>query len=271
MNWRNPNPSSGAFTRVEVLVTLATLALLAAVTRPIWASGTVSRDFVCMDNHRRLAAGWLLFADDNQGRFVANRHGTIPLTGTNWAQGWLDWTTNPANTNTALLVDPRQAALASYLTPTPSLFKCPADAYLSRAQVARGWLERARSYVMNGNVGPGNAKDLFGPGYAVFEKATDFRTLPPSQAFVFLEEHPDSINDPCFFVNLTQATWLDLPASFHNGAAWFSFADGHVERRPWQSARTIVPVRAGPFPGPITLEPGNPDYLWLKARASERE
>lgn len=270
MTLRNPGPSANAFTRLELLVTLATLLLLAAVTRPVWASPTASRNWVCMDNHRQLVAGWLLFADDNQGRFVANLHGTTALTGTNWAQGWLDWTTNPANTNTALLVDPRQAALASYLPSVPSLFKCPADSYLSRAQIARGWLERVRSYVMNGNVGPGNAKDLFGPGYAVFEKSTDFRTLPPSHAFVFLEEHPDSINDTCFFVNLAQARWLDLPASFHDGAAWFSFADGHVELRRWESARTIVPVRVGTFTGPV-MEPGNPDYLWLKARASERK
>jgi prepilin-type processing-associated H-X9-DG protein len=226
-----------------------------------------------MDNHRRLAAGWLAFASDNDGRLVANLHGGILQAGaisSNWTLGWLDWTTATVNTNSAHVADPRYSALATYVNRDPSLFKCPADEYVSPAQAARGWTGRIRSYSMNGNMGPGNSKDLFGMGYAVYEKLSDFRKLPPSQAFVLMEEHPDSINDPCFFVNLTQATWIDLPAAFHDRAAWFGFADGHVELRRWQSARTIVPVKVGPFPVMSPLPPSDPDYNWLKTRASER-
>jgi hypothetical protein len=226
-----------------------------------------------MDNHRRLAAGWLAFANDNQGRLVANLHGGILQAGTissNWALGWLDWTTAPVNMNTAYVSDPRYSALATYVDRDPTLFRCPADEYVSAPQASRGWSGRIRSYSMNGNMGPGNSKDLFGPGYAVYEKLSDFRKLPPSRAFVFVEEHPDSINDPCFFVNLTQTTWMDIPAAFLDGAVWFSFADGHVELRRWQSARTLVPVKVGPFPILTPLPPSDPDYLWIKARSTER-
>jgi len=259
------------FTRVELIVVLTTAALLVTVLRPVWAVPGGARTVVCLDNHRRLAAGWLVYAADHRGRLVPNLHGGAVQPGNaNWALGWLDWTVSSNNTNAAYLVEARYAALAPYVGPIPSLFKCPADEYLSPTQRARGWTARVRSYAMNGNLGPGNSKDLFGPGYAVYESLNDFRRLPPSQAFVFVEEHPDSINDPCFFVNLGQAAWTDMPAAFHDGAAWFSFADGHVELRHWQSARTLLPVKVGPYSGPILTTASDPDYAWLKARTSER-
>ena len=38
-----------------------------------------------------------------------------------------------------------------------------------------------------------------------------------------------SINDGYFVNNPAQNTWQDIPASYHNGACGFSFADGHAE------------------------------------------
>jgi prepilin-type processing-associated H-X9-DG protein len=52
---------------------------------------------------------------------------------------------------------------------------------------------------------------------------------------MFLEEHPDSMNDPAFF-SPSQSQWVDQPASFHDGAANFAFADGHVEMHMWQGS-----------------------------------
>jgi hypothetical protein len=37
--------------------------------------------------------------------------------------------------------------------------------------------------------------------------------------------------------------WGDLPASFHNGACGFSFADGYSEIHKWRSWVTTQPVR----------------------------
>jgi prepilin-type processing-associated H-X9-DG protein len=62
--------------------------------------------------------------------------------------------------------------------------------------------------------------------------------------FVFLDEHPDSINDAGFAVQMANtgatATIVDFPASYHNGAGGFSFADGHAEIHKW-IGRTIQP------------------------------
>ena len=44
-----------------------------------------------------------------------------------------------------------------------------------------------------------------------------------------LDEHPDSINDAFFITDPNANNWQDRPASYHNGAAGFSFADGHAE------------------------------------------
>ena len=65
---------------------------------------------------------------------------------------------------------------------------------------------------------------------------------PPSYLFVTLDEHPDSINDGFFQPFSTLASyqhWFDLPASYHDGACGFSFADGHSEIHHWKS-KTIT-------------------------------
>src|SRR5437016_13697662 len=54
-----------------------------------------------------------------------------------------------------------------------------------------------------------------------------------------------AFNDAFFIAssdrNNTQ--WGDIPASYHNGACGFSFADGHAEIRKWKSASSIYKVQ----------------------------
>ena len=50
------------------------------------------------------------------------------------------------------------------------------------------------------------------------------------------KEHPDTINDGFFMNRLAEEPkWGNLPASYHNGACGFSFADGHSEIKRWLS------------------------------------
>jgi len=53
---------------------------------------------------------------------------------------------------------------------------------------------------------------------------------------VITDENPFSINDPVFDMamgapdadgNATSTVFVDIPASYHNGAVTISFADGH--------------------------------------------
>ena len=49
---------------------------------------------------------------------------------------------------------------------------------------------------------PNNSKDQFyGGTFFVAKKMGDLRTPPPVKAWLLVDEHPDSINDGCFFDN----------------------------------------------------------------------
>ena len=99
----------------------------------------------------------------------------------------------------------------------------------------------------------------------------------PSNLFVFLDEHPNSINDAAFAVKCDTrdggARIIDFPASYHNGACGFGFADGHAEIKKWRDKRTIV---AASFDGRKGMSlnvatPNNPDVAWMQDRASARK
>jgi len=133
---------------------------------------------------------------------------------------------------------------------------------------------------MNAYFGPYNqtwvsdANNFF-PGYRQFLKLSN--VLNPAMMFVFLDEHPDSINDGYFLNNADfnlLSNWGDLPASYHNGACGFSFADGHSEIHKWRSWVTKQPVRyTGGFPLiPFSSDPANgpADSLWATQRMSVR-
>jgi prepilin-type processing-associated H-X9-DG protein len=251
---------------------LLMLVLLALVVRPARGAGGSVNAMVCMDNLRRLAAAWLLYAQDNSGRFVGNyTGGFVPTPGGKdrpWAIGWLDWTLASDSTNTIYLTDIRYAALATYLGKDTTVFKCPEDQYLSRLQLSRGWPARVRSYSMNCYVGEGNAAaGPFDSRYPAVSQLAGFRALPPQSTFVFTEEHPDSINDPMLYVSMSEWRWTDLPGSFHEGAGGFAFADGHVELHVWRSATTLKPT-VFTYNNNSPASPNDPDLAWVRARTT---
>ena len=58
--------------------------------------------------------------------------------------------------------------------------------------------------------------------------------------------------------------WTSLPASYHNGAASLSFADGHSELHKWANAGTKPAAKPGsvvlPLPVPRTE---TTDFAWV--------
>src|SRR5206468_4278882 len=95
-------------------------------------------------------------------------------------------------------------------------------------------------------------------------------TIPkPSQIFIFLDEHPDSINDGYFLNKADDLEWIDLPASYHNGAGCFSFADGHSEVHRWLEASTRRPARPDAATLPFDISPSESrDFDWVAERMS---
>jgi prepilin-type processing-associated H-X9-DG protein len=92
--------------------------------------------------------------------------------------------------------------------------------------------------------------------------------------WVFIDEHPDSINNSDMAVKCdtigANAQFIDYPASYHNGAGGLSFADGHAEIRKWLDPRTKPPIlyRSG-LSGKAS--PNNPDIAWLQQRSSAKK
>lgn len=262
------NTATGrGFTRLDLLALLATAALLALVATAMASTHRVTPEVIlCQENLRRLSKGWHAHGTENP--FLArNPSGSgasteNPVTSDAWALGWIDWTTAPDNTNHTKIQIP---AFLPYIGTDIGLYRCPTDRFVSTAQRSRGWQNRVRSYVMNGLVNL-STSDILPGGFTRFRTLSDFSS--PSSTFVFTEEHPDSINDPVFLADPSGRSIYDLPASFHEGAATFAFADGHVEVRRWLNSRLRQPIRFGGF-SPVAVTANDPDLRWLSERASQ--
>src|SRR5687767_15592201 len=112
---------------------------------------------------------------------------------------------------------------------------------------------------------PGVLTNRFNPAYVQFFKSADFHM--PASIHVFLDEHPDTINDGFFMNRLEEYAWGNLPASYHNGGGNFTFADGHSEPHRWTAPSTIRPARQGGVGGTIPAVP-QVDFEWVKQRTS---
>jgi prepilin-type processing-associated H-X9-DG protein len=63
--------------------------------------------------------------------------------------------------------------------------------------------------------------------------------------------------------------WIRLPASYHNGAAGVSFADGHAETHRWQYAATKPPALPDAARLPALIPAGQiADFDWVVDRMS---
>jgi len=271
-----------AFTLIELLVVIAIIAILAAMLLPALSKAkTKAQGIKCMSNTKQLMLAWHLFLTDENDRIVQSYHGTAAQGGqiasdpkaSPWVVGWLDWTPSSDNTNVLFLTDDKYAKLGPYVGKNKNIFKCPADVYLSPSQLARGWSERVRS--LSGNIGVGDGNAETGPWepsgiYKHIKKTTDFLYPGPAETWVYLDEHPCSINDAGFF-NPYEAQWIDQPASYHNGAAGFSFADGHSEIHKWKEslstprAKSVNTTLNGVTA--IVLRRGDNDIHWMSYHA----
>ena len=264
-----------AFTLIELLVVIAIIAILAALLLPALAKAKIRAAAIgCINNTKQLTLAWTFYADDHRGLYPPNEDAP---SGVSWVKGWLTYDGSSDNTNLLYLVDPRYGLLAPY-TKSPGIYRCPADRSRSRGTTGDA---RVRSIAMNAGIGPDRYGRAARPGvnwlpappYIIFVKEGQMLNPGPANIWLFLDENPDSINDGAFAVTMpasaSATSWVDYPATYHNNAGGFAFADGHSEVHKWRRPDRMPPTTYRALMT-VSAGPNNPDVLWLAKHTSAR-
>ncbi|MGZ8898610.1 MAG: type II secretion system protein [Limisphaerales bacterium] len=269
--------TSRGFTLIELLVVIAIIAILAGMLLPALAKAKQKgQGIMCMNNTKQLYLAWRLYVDDFNGKIPPAFSDTF---GRVWAEGIQNWDGNN-RANWEITNSLSAGVIWNYAGKNKKIYKCPADIYPT---VQNRKVERLRSNSINAFMGMHDGRvTWFGgpPQWRSFLQESDISA--PSDTWVFVDEHPDSINDGFFCPNMSVApaqfsefdppasTELpDGPASYHNGACGFAFADGHSEIKKWRDSRTKPPVRRAVW-NSRNGQGRNKDIAWLWSKSTQR-
>ena len=274
-----------AFTLIELLVVIAIIAILAALLLPaLTKAKSRTQGVYCMNNGRQCSLAFRLYGDDFADVLVGAMNGSPPAGSTprvNWITGGLNFT--PGNVaNYDVNNDIAKSPMWRHMGKNAKIVKCPADNAMVLDNLNK-LAPRVRSISMSQTFGNGEWLDgqgtsLGGP-YRIYTKGADI--VNPSKTIIFLDEHPDSINDAAFAIQCKgaqptdgpfQEQIIDFPASFHQGACGFSFADGHSEVHKWRGSKIQPPAQyTGTMPLNVPAGDSGVDVRWMAERATVKK
>jgi prepilin-type N-terminal cleavage/methylation domain-containing protein len=232
---------AGGFTLIELLVVIAIIAILAGMLLPALAkSKTKAQGILCMNNGKQLMLGWKMYNLDNNDKLMAS----LAVAGRPvWIEGALDFPGTSDQTNLNFII---KGPLFKYCGQAFSIYKCPADrAAMGRVPGNNGkYTPRIRSISMSQVFD--NGSWLPPEKYRTYAKEGEI--AQPTQTWVFIDEHTDSINDAACAVKIAEpadktAQIIDFPAAYHNGACGLSYADGHSDVHKWTGSKIKAPVK----------------------------
>jgi prepilin-type processing-associated H-X9-DG protein len=273
------------------LLAIVCMATMLGTFGAVWL-GTLGREreaILCLTNGRQMMRAFALYAQDYDGLLAGNEDDSAAPPGHNWFRGDVRGLSNLTNQFAA--GDPGINVLAPYANDS-RIWKCPADP--TTVRVGGVQMPTVRSVSMNGAVGTvcntfpgfhngtqrlathgpwldGNHGHTRGSKFRTFGRDGDF--VLPAETFVFIDEHPPSINDGHFGhpaytplnPELSVVRWVDYPALYHGQAGGITYADGHAEMRRWRALRfpsTGIPAAA------VTAAQ-RADWEWLALRATQ--
>jgi prepilin-type N-terminal cleavage/methylation domain-containing protein/prepilin-type processing-associated H-X9-DG protein len=237
-----------AFTLIELLVVIAIIAILAALLLPALAKAkTKAQQIGCLSNYRQLQFCWQMYIDDQQDKLPLNgalKYVADRVALTTEANAWLLGNAYTDNSYTNI----QNGVLFPY-NQSLGIYKCPGD---NSTVLDHGKMPRTRSVsmsiYMNAVPNPG------GTDYNdCWHKVSQIVQPPPTRAFVFIDEHQNSIQQCAFASNAPgfqlfgapRWFWISFPATRHNNGCSLTFADGHAETWRWREGQTLAISRMG--------------------------
>lgn len=270
-NGNRPATKTG-FTLIELLVVIAIIAILASMLLPsLTKAKAKAQGIACLNNNKQLSVAFRLYAEDSNDTLLASLvPGSNPYRRIRWIEG------NVANFD-AESADQRyleNGPMWKYAGKSKGVFMCPADR--SMAKIGNQMKPRIRNISMSQAFGTGEwLNKSYGEQtvWKIFQRESDI--VKPTKTWIFVDEHPDSINDAAFANACTgaedaatavrSAQIIDMPASLHNGACGFSFVDGHAEIHKWRGSKIKPRVQYKPNVLALNIPAGDAwqDVLWM--------
>lgn len=220
---RNQNIAQKPFTLIELIIVVAVILLLLTFLKPSLVRAIESGHLAkCISQQQQLTAAWMLYADDNDGLFASADDSTSAN-----PRAWVNDASREEEKSTEKGTDPeffypklKQGSLYPYLR-SVGVYRCPKDerhALTYQMTTAYNWPEKEPYYE--------KMDDISNPGESILFVEEDTWRNAAKDAY-WCRDAKYGSGQPWKF--------RDDLATYHLFGATFSFADGSVEYREWET------------------------------------